>query len=457
MLDISDVLGFLNLTEENIQDLVGGMLTDTSSATMTYDDPAGTIQVDVIPEFVEDTVGTMVVNTTTINFTYDDGAGSLAADVNDDSITLAKIQVAAANSKLVGSGASGSGANYVELTLGTNLSITGTTLNAAGGGASPLTTKGDVFTYDTDDQRLAVGADGEVLTADAAEATGLKWAAAAGGGGDFLETNEVIHVRDEKATGTHGGSSSSGDNIRTLNTVVTNTLSGASLSSNQITLPAGTYLIDAWGIAMRSNQTRAILYNVTDAAVELLGSVEYSGQSDTTALPALVRGQFTITSEKDFELRQYFNNATASIGFGNRSNDGRTEVYSDVYIRKINAAAIVEHSVQTTDATVTDLLTVDVGSGEAVAIEVFGMAIEPGNEKSLAFKVLGSASNTGGTTRLNGFIVDIARDEADSPGVADWDIDVDIDDTADTIRVRVTGEAATTIDWQGNLASITRS
>jgi hypothetical protein len=42
---------------------------------------------------------------------------------------------------------------------------------------SPLTTKGDIFTYDTGDQRLAIGTDGFVLTADSAEATGIKWAA----------------------------------------------------------------------------------------------------------------------------------------------------------------------------------------------------------------------------------------------------------------------------------------
>lgn len=44
------------------------------------------------------------------------------------------------------------------------------------GGSSPLTTKGDLFTYDTDNQRLGVGANNTVLVADSAQATGLKWA-----------------------------------------------------------------------------------------------------------------------------------------------------------------------------------------------------------------------------------------------------------------------------------------
>ena len=49
------------------------------------------------------------------------------------------------------------------------------------GGASPLTTKGDLYTFSTSDARLAVGTNTHVLTCDSAEATGLKWAAAGGG------------------------------------------------------------------------------------------------------------------------------------------------------------------------------------------------------------------------------------------------------------------------------------
>ena len=41
--------------------------------------------------------------------------------------------------------------------------------------STTLTTKGDIQTFDTANQRLAVGADGEFLVADSAEATGLKY------------------------------------------------------------------------------------------------------------------------------------------------------------------------------------------------------------------------------------------------------------------------------------------
>jgi hypothetical protein len=45
----------------------------------------------------------------------------------------------------------------------------------AAGGSSPLTTKGDLYTYSTADARLGVGTNGYTLFADSAETTGLRW------------------------------------------------------------------------------------------------------------------------------------------------------------------------------------------------------------------------------------------------------------------------------------------
>jgi len=45
---------------------------------------------------------------------------------------------------------------------------------------TPLTTKGDLFGFNTADARIPIGTNGHILTADSAQSLGLKWAAAPG-------------------------------------------------------------------------------------------------------------------------------------------------------------------------------------------------------------------------------------------------------------------------------------
>ena len=143
----------------------------------------------------------------------------------------------------------------------------------------------------------------------------------------------LLHIQDQKTSGTAGGTFSSGAwRTRTLNTEVTDEI-GSTLSSNQFTLPDGTYWIEAEAPAIDVGPHRIKLYNITDAADELFGMSADSNGSSTTL--AVLRGRFTVAGGPDtFEIQHRSTSSTSTIGFGDNNSFG-TEIYTDVRIWKI--------------------------------------------------------------------------------------------------------------------------
>lgn len=74
------------------------------------------------------------INELTGDVTAGPGSGSQVATIANGVITYAKMQNVSASPRLLGRGTAGAGP-VEEITLGTNLTMVGTTLNATGGGS----------------------------------------------------------------------------------------------------------------------------------------------------------------------------------------------------------------------------------------------------------------------------------------------------------------------------------
>ena len=145
---------------------------------------------------------------------------------------------------------------------------------------------------------------------------------------------DIAIFNEQQTSGTDGGASTSGSFIkRTLNTTVVNNITGCSIASSVITLPAGTYSVLAFAPFVSGSSIRIKLRNTTDStdtlfSQNLYGAVANAGSS------SLMSGVFTIAASKNFEVQYRVSNGIASFGLGAASNFG-TEIYTSIQITRI--------------------------------------------------------------------------------------------------------------------------
>ena len=144
-----------------------------------------------------------------------------------------------------------------------------------------------------------------------------------------------VKIVDQKSSGTAGGTFTSGAwQTRTLNTK-TDADSICTLSSNQFTLPAGTYRIHASAPSWACNETRAKLYNVTDSTDVLFGTSEQAKAIYEVTPRSEIVGQFTIAGSKTFEIQHRCATTANVYGFGIPTGFGDVEIYTQVEIWKV--------------------------------------------------------------------------------------------------------------------------
>jgi hypothetical protein len=116
--------------------------------------------------------------------------------------------------------------------------------------------------------------------------------------------------------------------------VVTNRITGASLSSNNVTLPAGTYYVEAY--APCPNQSSDIckirVRDVTNGVTLAIGTNQENGGTNISTGGSLAWGEFTLAGSANVTV-QLFSNGSDKIGTANSS--GEAEVYSWMKIWKV--------------------------------------------------------------------------------------------------------------------------
>lgn len=149
--------------------------------------------------------------------------------------------------------------------------------------------------------------------------------------GDSSATTPILWVRDAKTSGSGGGTSASAATVRrNHNSVLANTVSGASVSSDLISLPAGRYRFRGSYPAYNVGYHRASL-RVSGATSSLVdGTTEYASGSVSRSV---LSGEIYLTSAQTLEVIHLTQNSVTN-GLGVPSGSP-PEIYGEIFFEKV--------------------------------------------------------------------------------------------------------------------------
>ncbi len=220
---------------------------------------------------------------------------------------------------------------YSSGSLVTDTGIQTTTLNQnqyirfRGSGTS-ATIEDFIFTYD-----LSTNVSGLIANSSGVTTGSLTVS------GNIYNTPQFAVFEEQQSSGTAPASYSAATySTRVLNTSVNNTITGSSLSSNQFTLPAGTYKVKAYCPNYAGGYSKAVLYNVTTSSNILYGMNCYANgaASNVTSTFSIISNVFTIATTSTFAVKQYFSVSDSQMG-GVPASSGQIETYTHVEITKL--------------------------------------------------------------------------------------------------------------------------
>ena len=130
-------------------------------------------------------------------------------------------------------------------------------------------------------------------------------------------------IEDQKTAGNNGGTFTSGDwRTRDLQTKIFDPDNIVSISSNQFTLQAGNYFIEASAPAYNVDRHQAALYDITASNFHSLGTNEYAKGDAGTASRSIVIARVSISSANVYEIRHRCQTTFATYGFGVHIGNG---------------------------------------------------------------------------------------------------------------------------------------